>query len=102
MTVLNYVKNKILKLTFTSNMWLFVDEDPKIVEKIPELVSWEFSSFTSYDLKLQLQFSNPLYVSSMETRDSIDIDFLNPMLFVAKKDDLMLEPGYRMLNIKVV
>jgi len=52
-------------------------------------------------LKLYLLFTSPLYVSSYEDKDLLDIEFLNPMLFKSKKDGLILEPGYKMEGLRV-
>jgi len=66
MTILNALKDSILEVNYYS----FVEIDEiTTADKIPVLLSWSISNFTSHLLVLELKFSNPLYVSSSTEKD---------------------------------
>jgi len=99
-TVLNELKDRILNISYRSNaLDLEVEEGDKIV--IPEMSEWSITNFTRYDLRLKFEFLNPLYVSTYDGKDRMTIRFLNPHLFIAKKDNLTMEVGYALSRIKV-
>ena len=52
------MKSQVLKVRYHSNMY------NQSSTKLPVLQSWSFVSLDSYKIKLQLNFTNQLYVSS--------------------------------------
>ena len=49
-------------------------------------------------MKIKLNFTNPLYVSTFEDKDILDIYFLRSSIFTAKIDFSPLEENYTILN----
>ena len=61
MTILNVMKGQIMEL----NYYCYVEEDEYTTkDKLPQLNSWSIKNFTGYILVLNLNFSNPMYVST--------------------------------------
>jgi hypothetical protein len=67
---LNIIKNLILELLYHSN--LDVENS-----KRPELTSWEIIEYSYYELKLRINITNALYVSSTNEPDRLKINILS-------------------------
>lgn len=65
-------------------------QDNTTKSKVPVLYNWFVKSFTNYELVLQLNFTNKIYVSSTTKLDLFKIEFLFPQFFRAKKDGMPL------------
>ena len=46
--------------------------------KVPKLYDWEFLNITNTFIRLKVNFTDPLLVSSFEQPDKLDIVFLMP------------------------
>jgi len=75
------------------------DEEAQLI--IPELKEWNFLDFTSEYIKIKLNFTNPLYISTFGEKDTLDIQFLNTSLFKASLDNYLLAQNYSILNINI-
>jgi len=64
------------------------EEDAESI--IPQLIEWNFLNFTSDYIKIKLNFTNPLYISTFGEKDKFDITFLNASLFKASVDNFPL------------
>ena len=54
------------------------DENKKSKSKIPDLNNWKVQNFTNEELIFKLNFTNPMYVSTMDENDLFSIEFLLP------------------------
>ena len=50
---------------------------------------------------MKLNFSNPLYVSTFEGNDYLNLKILNKHLFMAKTDKFLIEDKYSLVRIDV-
>jgi hypothetical protein len=50
---------------------------------------------------LNLTFSLPLYVSSFDGKDSVDIEFSNPSMFKAKSNNQTIPENYTISSIEL-
>ena len=75
------MKNTILYIQFNNNIQ---EEDKEKEQVIPELFDWQFLNVTNENMLIKLNITNPVYVSSFERKDSIDIFFLDNKMFKAK------------------
>ena len=99
MSVLNLLKEKIIDVSYYS----FVEPDEFTpASKVPALKAWSFTNFTSHHLVLQLNFSNPLYVSSSTTdKDQVSLEIMNHKIFVAEIDRETVSENYTLSNFTV-
>lgn len=74
MTLLNLIKQKILNVTYLSNVQV---NDQTLNQKFPKMESWEFLSFTNLEISLKLNFSNALYVSSSPVKDVLTVQVID-------------------------
>ena len=95
LTTLNSLKDKVL-----ANV-IFICNTPEEYQDFkPKLVNWEVLEFTIDHLVLKFNFTNKLYVS-VEEADIIDLQFIETSLFKAHSDNVTLESGYSILDIKL-
>ena len=52
----------------------------------PELIEWRVVEFSSERMKVKLDMSEKLYVSTGESRDQVHFRFLNNSIFVTEND----------------
>ena len=87
---LTELNNPLFNISSISNSYFFkisylpylTHEDDEKNQKIPTLSSWIVSSFTNTKLEIQLNFTNPLLVSSnVQGKDQIEILFKFPQIF---------------------
>ena len=57
----------------------------------PKLIDWKILSFTNQDLKIHLNFTNILFVSSDTIPDKLWIELKSNKFFVAKRDFKKME-----------
>lgn len=63
-------------------------------ERTPLLQAWNVTEFTRFGMKLNLNFTNVLYVSSASVKDTVKVKFLNPNFFKATRDGLTIEANF--------
>jgi len=68
-TWFNIYKENIINVTYYTNVK--PSEDSKT--PIPTLFNWEIKNLTDYNLIIQLNFTDPLYVSSFPKKDLIGL-----------------------------
>ena len=90
---INHIRNEVLFVDYRCQY-----DESQEAEHIPELIDWKFLSFDERDLTIKLTYSHPLYVSTFEEKDRLDIHVLRPELFVADKDLFQLEENYTIVN----
>ena len=69
LTTLNLIKESVLSLNYVSQGEGNEDQH----QNIPSLDAWEFVSFSSQGFELQINFTNPLYVSALDDKDKLSI-----------------------------
>ena len=95
LTTLNLVKHKIL-----ANVTFICNTPEEYQDYKPNITSWEVQEFTNFHLVLKFNFTNKLYIS-IEEEDIIDIHFLETSLFRSPFDEVILESGYSLLDIRL-
>ena len=95
LTTLNLVKDLIL-----ANVTFICNTPEEYQDFKPNISSWEVLEFTNYQLVLKFNLTNKLYVS-IEEDDIIDLHFLETSLFRSPFDNVTLESGYSLLDIRL-
>ena len=49
--------------------------------KQPAMTSWQLTEFSSTQMKLKVDFENPLYVSTGDTADELSLRIVQPLIF---------------------
>ena len=75
MTFLNDFKDFILEVNFTSSI---EGDVSRLGQNASKLLSWKFINFTQFYLDLEVNFKNPLLVSSFSEKDTIQFKVLSP------------------------
>lgn len=88
MTFFNRIRSSVLEVRYTTHV-----ADVK-EEKMPRLESWNVTEFASHSIKIKLNFSNILYVSSAPIKDTINVQILQPQFFRATRDRMTVEEDY--------
>ena len=81
------MREQVLEITYESN--LFNQSSPNI----PFINDWIFKEFTKRKLVLEINFTNPLYVSS-DSSDSFSVKFTNNSYFIRQNDTKQLVTNY--------
>lgn len=89
LTVFNQIKQFVLEMEYTTHV-----RDVK-EEKMPQLAAWNVTEFTRYGIKIQLNFTNVLYVSSAPEKDTLRVKIVNPAFFKATRDSLLIAEKYK-------
>ena len=75
---LNVIKSDILQVDYKCKASLNEQN-----ETLPELLDWNFLNFTTEYIIIKLNFSNPIYISTYEEKDKLDVTYLHPDIFLA-------------------
>jgi hypothetical protein len=62
------------------------NEDLSSTQVSPELIDWNVTEFTAESMKIKLDISEKLYVSTGESLDTLYFKFINITIFVTEKD----------------
>ena len=57
------------------------EEAQKLKIKVPKLQNWWVQNFTNDDIVFKLNFTEPMYVSTMDESDIFSVEFKVPQLF---------------------
>ena len=74
---MNKNQTEYLQINYTSIFAL----SAKTNESVPIVNSWKFNSFTKEEMIIDLNFSNPVYVSSQQVKDYLDVKVMNTSIF---------------------
>jgi hypothetical protein len=76
-------------------------DDQTSAEKLPELISYQVVDFDEVHVKLMLEFTNKMYVSSQPDKDYISLQIKTPEFFMSKSDNMTLKSDYKIRRITV-
>ena len=86
-TAFNEMKDQIFNVTYESKMLNLSSP------YLPKLQGWSFKSLDNFELRLQLNLTNPLYVS-YDYPDILTVRFLNITYFSRLNDSVALAGNY--------
>ena len=84
----NDERRRLFDIQQYQNLIFNVTYRPEEVDNLlamPSLLNWTIVSFNELDIYIQLYFNKTLYVSIGEEQDQIQVEVLNPEIFVSKK-----------------
>jgi len=93
-TAFNLIRKEVFNVTFESQMY------NQSSVNLPILQDWYFESLDEVMLRLRLNFTNPLYVSS-DQPDYLSIRFLNTSYLLRLNDSVSLASNYTIKDAKV-
>jgi len=94
LTAFNAMKDHLLNVTFESKMENFSSPN------VPKLKSWSFRGLDEDHLYLNLNFTNPLYVSS-DYKDLLTVHFTNNSYYLRQNDTVQLTGNFTIFEAEV-
>ena len=86
-----------MNITFHPNPDTYIFEEN--ADLVPQLQFWNITDWNWFYIKIKLNFTRPLKVSSeVAKHDNITIKFSDHQYFVALKDQFMLAENYTVLT----
>ena len=95
--LLNRYKEDVFEVSYAT----FVTNDIGEEERIPVLHHWYIGSFNELNMTMKFNFTNPLYVSSQERKDELQIRVKEHVLFRSKSGNSMMARDYAMKAIAI-
>ena len=97
---MNDLRYEILEVNYMSN---FEEDDsvPKNDQIKPFLKGWNFVSIGQNKMILKLIFENPIFVSSFEKKDILNIRVKKGSFFQSKLDNHQLQNNFSVLNFMI-
>ena len=75
----------------SNDFWFDLSYLTNVIENPPQMLDWKVYDFTETKIGFKMNFSDPLYVSSAEKIDTIQLSLLQPQIFQSALDGFTIQ-----------